>query len=171
MEKLLKIVAISAFVVFVAASAVQDNSVKFGYLNSQAILAEMPEVKEADANLETLQKQLQKKGEKMVQDFQAKYQELARKEQAGELSPKQGEEQAKALEAEQKKIAQFEQEMISQVQGKRGELLQPIIERVDQAIQDIGKEGGYKLIFEAGGLLYAEEGQDISTMVKSKLGI
>ena len=30
---------------------------KFGYVNSAAILAEMPDVKQADANLEALQKQ------------------------------------------------------------------------------------------------------------------
>ena len=34
---------------------------KFGYLNSQAILAELPEVKQSEAELEALQKQLQKK--------------------------------------------------------------------------------------------------------------
>ena len=34
---------------------------KFGYVNSQEILAGMAEVKQADANLEALQKQLQKK--------------------------------------------------------------------------------------------------------------
>ena len=33
---------------------------KFGYLNSQAILAELPEVKQSEAELEALQKQLQK---------------------------------------------------------------------------------------------------------------
>lgn len=35
---------------------------KFGYLNSQALLAELPEVKQADANLQALQTQLEKKG-------------------------------------------------------------------------------------------------------------
>ncbi len=48
----------------------------------------MPQVKEAESNLEALGKQLQAKGEKMMQDFQLKYQELERKVQAGEITPK-----------------------------------------------------------------------------------
>ena len=42
---------------------------KFGFVNSGSILEGMPQVKEAESNLEALGKQLQAKGEKMMQDF------------------------------------------------------------------------------------------------------
>ena len=49
---------------------------KFGYLNSQALLSELPEVKQADANLQALQAQLEKKGQQMVSELENKYKDL-----------------------------------------------------------------------------------------------
>ena len=43
---------------------------KFGYLNSQVLLAELPEVKAADAEIQALQTQLEKKGQMMVQELE-----------------------------------------------------------------------------------------------------
>ena len=59
---------------------------KFGYVNSAALLTELPEVKAADSQLGVLQSQLKKKGEEMVTAFQQKYQEVAAKEKNGEFS-------------------------------------------------------------------------------------
>jgi len=70
---------------------------KFGYLNSQVLLAELPEVKAADAEIQALQTQLEKKGQMMVQELENKYKELQRKEQSGEISPKALEDEAKKL--------------------------------------------------------------------------
>lgn len=144
---------------------------KFGYLNSAAILAEMPEVKQADANLEALQKQLQKKGQGMVELLQKDYGLIQKRIENGELSPKQQEEEAAKLKAREQEIGQFEQDMAKQLQDKRNELLQPIYDKVNKAISDVAKENGFQFIFDQGVLLYSEESQDVSKMVKAKLGI
>ena len=148
---------------------------KFGYLNSAAILQEMPEVKQAEADLEVLQKQLQSRGETMLQEFQAKYQELERKNQQGEISPKELEEESQALKADENKLAQFEQDMQRQVLERRDALLQPILDRVNTAIEAVAKEEGYTYIFDAspgtGILLYADESTDVVEKVKAKLGM
>ena len=156
------------FVAFFAlTNAVQAQ--KFGYVSSAAILAELPKVKQADANLEALQKQLQKKGQQMVESFQTEYTTLQQQAEAGELSPKQQEEAAKKLETEQQKIAQFEQNMQQQIMQKREELLGPILEEVNQAIKEVAEENGYQYIFEADVLLYKDPSMDISDQVKAKL--
>ena len=146
---------------------------KFGYLNSAAILEEMPKVKEAEANLEVLQKQLQSKGQTMLEDFQAKYLELERKNQQGEISPKELEVEAQTLKEEEAKIAQYEQDMQRQLIEKRDELLAPIIEEVNAAIAAVAEEEGYSYIFDAsiGILLYADESTDLIDKVKAKLGM
>lgn len=144
---------------------------KFGYINSTAILAEMPDVKQADAQLEALQKQLQKKGQGMVEKFQQDYVAVQQKVERGELSPKQQEEEAKKLETAQTDIQKFEQEMVDQLQKKRAELMNPILEKVNNAIQEVAKEGGYQYVFDEGVLLYKEASMDITAMVKAKLGI
>ncbi|MCP3928337.1 MAG: OmpH family outer membrane protein [Bacteroidetes bacterium] len=157
--------------IFSFASTVQAQ--KFGYVNSAAILAELPEVKQADANLEALQKQLQKKGQGMVELLQKDYVAIQQKIERGELSPKQQEEEGKKLETRQQEIQKFDQKMQQSIMTKREELLKPILDRVNTAIQDVAKEDGFQFIFDysAGIILYAEESQDVSTKVKAKLGI
>jgi len=70
--------------------SVAGQAQKFGYINSQALLSEIPEVKAADANLQAFQSQLEKKGQQMVQELETKYRELQKKEQSGEISPNPG---------------------------------------------------------------------------------
>lgn len=160
---------IFAIALFCIAGSMQAQD--FGYVNSAAILAEMPNVKQADANLEALQKQLQKKGQSMVEQLQKDYVEVQQRVERGELSPVQQQDEAKKLEDRQKEIAKFEQDMVAQIQKKRDDLLKPIYDAVNQAIKDVAKENGFQFIFDATVLLYAEESQDVSSLVKAKLGI
>jgi outer membrane protein len=146
---------------------------KIGHINSQVILSELPEVKAAESDLEAFQTQLQKKGQKMIEDFQKRYQEVARKEQQGELSPRQLEEESKKLKAEEEAIQKFEQEMQLQIMTKREDLLQPILDRVNDAIEKVSKEKGYSYIIDlsAGMLLFADDIYDITNDVKKILGL
>ena len=105
--------------------------------------------------------------EQLQQDYVAVQQRIER----GELSPKQQEEEGQKLQARQAELQQFEQDMVNQIQTKRGELLQPIMDRVNQAIQDVAKENGLQFIFDKQVLLYFDENQDFSSQVKAKLGM
>lgn len=146
---------------------------KFGYVNSQEIISQLPEVKEANSNLETFGNQLQKKYQQMLQSLQTKYQDLERKQQEGLLSPKQLEEEAKKLKDEEMKLAQFEQSSQQQIMNKQEELLQPIMDRIQTAIKEVASVEGYTYIFDQsmGVLLYADESTNISSKVRSKLGM
>ncbi len=151
------------------------NAQKIGYVDSGSLLTMMPKVKEAESNLEALGKQLQAKGQKMMQDFQVKYQDLERRAQAGDIAPKEQETQVALLKEEENKILQFEQEMQTQLTTKREELLAPILEEVRNAIQTVAKDNGYTYIFDGspgvGVLLYADDTTNVTGMVKSKLGL
>jgi len=166
-----RIVKISCLLLaaFGAVSTVQAQ--KFGYVNSSAILAEMPEVKQLEANLDALQKQLQKKGQGMVEQLQKDYAEVQQKASSGDLSPKQQEEAGKKLEDQQAEIAKFEQDMVKQLQEKRNKELQPILEKINQAITDVAKENGFQFIFDEGVILFADEAQDVGALVRTKLGM
>jgi len=155
--------------------AVNSQAQKFGYVDSNAILEGMPKVKEAESNLEALNKQLQAKGQKMMEDFQAKYEELQRKVQAGEITPKDQDTQTAALEADRNTIVQYEQDMQNQMAQKRDELLKPILEEVKTAITAVAKDNGYTYVFDGspgvGILLYADESTNLTALVKTKLGL
>ncbi len=165
------VLKITALLFALTAFAGVTQAQKFGYVNSQAILAEMPEVKQAEANLEALQKQLQKKGQSEIEKFQQDYVAVQQKAERGELSPKQQEEEAQRLKNKELELSQLEQEMMQQMQAKRSELLEPIYEKVNDAIESVAKENGYTMIFDQGVLLYKEDSQDVSDLVKAKLGI
>ena len=113
---------------------------KFGYVNTQELLSQLPEVKEANANIENLKTQLQKKGQNMITALQNKYQDLERRQ--NELSPKQLETEAAAIRAEEQKIGEFEQSSQQKIIMKSEELLKPIQEKVQVAIYNVAKEKG-----------------------------
>lgn len=171
----LKMKYILGLTVCLLISAATVHAQKFGYVDSNAILEGMPKVKEAESNLDALNKQLQAKGQKMMQDFQAKYEELQRKVQAGEITPKDQDTQSAALEEERNKIVQFDQDMQNQMAQKRDTLLAPILEEVRNAIQAVAKDNGYTYIFDGspgvGVLLYADETTNVTALVKAKLGL
>lgn len=146
---------------------------KFGYTSSQAILMELPDVKRADAKLETLQKQLQAKGEQMVQAYQTKAQSLQARYEKGELSQVQLEQESQTMAKEEQRIMAYEKDMMKQLSDKRAELIQPILARVQDAIDAVAKEKGYQYIFDqsTGVLLYAKDEDDITPAVKAKLGM
>lgn len=171
MKKYIIYGVVFVFTLFIGNESLQAQ--KFGYLDSSTILAEMPEVKQAESQLSTLQKQLQKKGQQKLESLQNKYQDLARQEQAGEIAPKALQEQAELLKAEELELSQYEQEMQQQIMNKREELLQPILDRVQTIIDDVAAEEGYVYVFDSstGILLYADDALDITSKVKAKLGL
>lgn len=144
---------------------------KFGYVNSAEILADLPAMKAAESNLEGLQKQLQKKGQAMVESFQTDYQALQAQAQQGTMSPKQQQEEAAKLQKREEEIGNFEQTMMNDLQRKRQELLEPIYESVNNAIKAVAEENGYQFIFDQQVLLYGQESQDVSALVRAKLGL
>lgn len=170
MKNLTRVFSIACFVFLAVFSG---NAQKFGYINSQALITGIPEVKEAEANLETFQGQLEKQGQDMLAKLQTKYQDLERKQAQGEISPKQLEVEAEGLKMEEQKLMEFQQSSQQKIMEKSESLLKPIRDRIQTAIDEVADEEGYTYIFDAstGFVLYADSSNDISTLVKSKLGI
>lgn len=153
--------------------AVGMQAQKFGYVNTQEMFQNIPEIKEANSNIETYKAQLQKKGQEMLQSLQTKYEALERKRAQGELSPKQLEVEAQQLQQEEMAIGKFEQESMDNINKKSETLLSPIRDRIQKAIDDVAAENGYTYIFDYGMgiILYADKSTDVSALVKAKLGM
>ena len=78
------------------------------------------------------------------------------------------------MSQERESIVKYEQEVIMKVQEKRQALLEPILKRVDEAIQAVGKENGYQMIFDTSqinAILFVKESDDVAALVKKKLGM
>ena len=146
---------------------------KFAYINTQAILGALPEVQQANTNLETFRNQLVNLGQMKLEALQNKYKDLEAKQSRGELSPKQLDDESAKLKADEEALTKFDQESQQKVVAKSEELLKPIREKVQKAIDDVAKEGGYQYVFDAsmGFILYADISTDIGELVKVKLNI
>lgn len=168
MNKLIKFALFACMLLVATASTFAQN---FGYVNSSAILAGMAEVRAAEADLEALQNQLRSRGEGMIQDFQTEVAAFQAEVESGVLSPQQQAQKTQELEAKQAEIQQFESQMMSDLQTKRSELLEPIYDRVNTAIQEVAEEGNFTFIFDQQILLYGQDSQDVSELVKAKLGM
>jgi outer membrane protein len=75
-----------------------------------------------------------------------------------------------------KRIQEFQNNAQQQLQEKQGELFQPIMAKVDKAIKDVGKEGGFIYILSIGqgtSLLYFDDTKstNVTPLAKAKLGI
>jgi outer membrane protein len=146
---------------------------KFGYCNSIALLTDLPEVKQAESDLQAYQTQLQKKGQEMVKELQEKAAELQRKQDQGLISPKDFETQSTKLREEEETINKYAQEVEQKLGEKRETLYKPILEKVNKAMQDVAKEGQYLMVFDTSTqvLLYADESLDVTKAVRAKLGL
>lgn len=148
-------------------------SQKFGYINSLQLLAEMPEIQAADTQIQTYQDQLIAQGQQMMTTLETDYQAYMALANEGSLSPVQQQQKEGELAAKQQEIQNFEYEVQNKIALKREELYSPILEKVRKAIEEIGKEQGYTMIFDSssGGILSADESDDVLSIVKTKLGL
>lgn len=157
---------------FMLGLALGAQAQKIGYVNSQEILAAMPEVKAAESDLIAFRDQKQKLIQTKVEAAQAEYQALATKQQAGELTPKQLQEGEASLQAKQEELAKMEEEVQGEIIKRREDKFQPIFDRVNVAIEAIAKEQGYSYVFDAtasGVIVYADETMNITDLVKAKI--
>ncbi len=154
-------------------SSIDAQAQKFGYINSVQLLSELPDIKNADEQLQTFQAGLVEKGQGMMKSLEDNYQKYMAEAQSGSLSLVQQQQKEGELAKQQQEIQNYEYEVQNQIGAKREELYAPILEKVRLVIEEIGKQEGYTMIFDssAGGLLSADEGDDILNTVKAKLGL
>lgn len=168
MKKLLIATVLSAFL------AIPGFAQKFAYVDSQYILENMSEYRDAQEILDKLSVDWQKEIEvkfaeidKMYKDYQAEavlLPEDLKKKRQDEIIAKEKE----AKDLQKKRFGKD-----GDLYKKRQELIKPIQDKVFDAVEDIAVAGGYAVIFDKAGsttLLYANSKYDKSDEVLDKLG-
>ncbi len=167
--KHLKNLLLSAIFIIGLGSAV--NAQKLAHINSDQLLAEMPETKALKAELERLQKTYRDDIEGMFKALEAK---VKKYEAEGQTQTQQVNQQ-RAIEVQQDraKIAQAEQAMNQEMGKKYQEKTVPILEKAQNAIKAVAAEKGITYVLDAApgkGLIVFDKGEDIYSAVKAKLG-
>lgn len=173
--KIKAIIGALALFLFVGTSAF--GQVKIGYTNIELILNYMPEMRSVDQGLQTFQKKLAEKL-KVKEDYATQklqeYQELA---QANRLSPADKETREKELMKLDQELQKEAGEAEFDLMAKRQELMGPVLEKLQKAIDDVAEGEGYTVILNqttsagVSTILYGPEEDDVTERVMTKLGI
>jgi len=149
--------------------SLQAQSQKYGHVNSAEILQTMPGVDSVSIKLQNFQNELQAMYNEFVEEFKKKEKELDEKGGFWSASVRQIKE--KELADLQNRIQEFQYNVQDDLEQKQFELIKPFQDKIQQAINDVAKENGYVYIFDTQVLLYSEGGNDVTPLVKKKLGI
>ena len=144
---------------------------KFGYLNSNELLAMMPESQSMQEELQTYAKGL----ESQLTAMQAEYEKKVVEYQQNETSYTDiiKEDKIREIEGIQQRVVEFQKNAQQSLGEKEAELFTPIREKAYQALKKVAEEGNYTFIFDSsfGNLLYYSESENVLNLVKSKLGL
>lgn len=165
MKKILKVLFVG--MMFFAAMGTVDAQQKVGYINMAKLIDGLPSAKQAANNLQSLQERMTKELQTKEQAWQTQF-ELAQKEaMGGTLSPQQQQQKEQYLQSEYAKLEQEAKRIQQDIEKKRADLLNPILEKIQNAIDQVAKEKGYNVILDSsnGDILYGEESDDILTFV------
>ena len=147
---------------------VNAQSVKIGHVDSGSIMQIMPETAKVEQDLQAYAAELQAMGaeyQNKIQDYQANQASMSN------LIRQSKEKEILDLET---RINEFQASAEVAMQSKQVELLNPIIEKVQNAVNAVGQEKGFTYILDktAGVVVYiGENAIDITADVKARLGL
>ena len=171
MKKLVKL--FFAVVMTVGVSlGVNAQSLKIGHVDSGAIMEIMPERAKIEQDIQAYAAELQAELQAMYGEYQSKIQDYqANQATMSNLIRQSKEKEIVDLET---RINEFQSSADMAMQNKQLELLNPLIEKVQNAVNEVGKEKGFTYILDkaAGVVVFiGDNAIDITADVKAKLGL
>ena len=159
-----------ALVLFVAATGFVNAQSKTAHINVQQLLAEMPEMKAAQAELKKLEETYSADIESSLTELQNKYKQY--ETEATSKTQEENEKRALELQGMDKNIKDAQSMAMQEMQKKQAELMQPILEKANEAIQKVADQLGYDYVVDAspGGGIIVAKGKDLLPEVKQELG-
>ncbi len=171
MNKLKYFVMITAIL---GSSVVMAQTQKIGHMDMQYVLSAMPEMKQVQSQLQTLQGQLEKQAEAKQKDFEEKYNRYV--SEGSTMAEAIRVDLEKELSTMQQSAQEFAANAQQTLQQKEQQLMQPVYDKIGTAINEVAKEGSYSYIINAGVpgldvLYFADPASDASNEVLKNLGI
>ena len=143
---------------------------KIAHIDSQTLISEMPEVKEAQAQLEKLQKTYATEIDASMKEYQTKLQTYSA--DAQNQTQVTNDARQKELAGMEQNIQQYQQTASQDIQKKQADLLRPLIEKARAAIQKVARAQGFDYVIDSspGQALILFDGKDLMEDVKKELG-
>jgi outer membrane protein len=168
------LIALLAF--FALATANVNAQQKIGYISLDYILAQMPEAKQVETELTTTKTQYDNMYQQKVKDFQTKLADYEKN--APTMADVIKADREKELQSMQSSIEEFRQNSSTSLQKKQGQLLQPLLKKIEDNMHAVAKENGFAFVFnyDAGQgttpiVLHAPDDANISDLILKKMGV
>jgi len=150
---------------------------KIGYTNVDYVISKLPESKVMQNQIEVTKAQLDKAIGETYKEAQEKYE--AYQKNGAQMTDVIRADKEKELQNLQTRIQEMQTNAQQSLQTKQQQLLEPILTKVNNAIQDVGKENGflYILNMDAGQgttpiiLFAASEENNATNLILRKLGV
>ncbi|GAB2564523.1 OmpH/Skp family outer membrane protein [Spirosoma areae] len=149
---------------------------KLGYTNIDYVLAQTPEAKDIQNQLTIQRTQSENELKRMQKELQDKYE--AYEKGAAQMSDVIRKDRETELQGLQGRIQEFGRTAEQSLQTKYQQLVNPVVQKIQKAIDVVAKESGFQYVFnlDAGAntipiLLVAPEENNITELVLKKLGI
>lgn len=172
MRKLYVLLTVALFFVLGTNDSLKAQ-LKLGYINSGRLMAEYEGFKKIADQLQTLAGNYEKEMDQMNKDFEAGAKEFENQQLL--LSDERKAQKQRELQEQYQKLQTYREQKFGQ-QGelaqKRQELSQPIVDKIQAILDEMGKKDSYDFIFDTinGNIVYArEEKFDLTNVVLEKL--
>ena len=143
---------------------------KFGFVNSGQIVAQAPGAAEARQSLEAEMQGYRTELDQL--ETQLDSMQTAYERQQSSLSATARQERQQALQQKFSAYQQRAAELQQTAQRREQELIAPLMQRIAGVIEEVRKEGGYAMIFDAAAgsvIVAADPALDVTEQVLAKL--
>jgi outer membrane protein len=147
---------------------------KFGYVDTDYILSQMPEYKEAQAEIDQLAKTWQSEIQQMYEEIDKMYSELQAEEVL--LTAEMKEERMAEIKIRQEEVREYNSKVFG-YEGlfflKKKELMKPVMESVFEATEKVCKDHRLQFMFDKAAdmvMLYTDPIHDYTDYVLEELG-
>jgi outer membrane protein len=170
MKKIVNLFLVSA--ILFACMPANSQDLKFGHINSQELLLAMPESDSAQATIERLAGDYERQLEEMRVELNKKYDGyLTNRDSYTDLIRQTKEADITEM---QQRISNFEQVAQQDLQQQQQQLIQPVLEKANNAIKEVAEEQGFVYIFDisrGNPVFFSDKSTDIGSLVRTKLGL
>tara|TARA_B110000503_G_C7087151_1_gene387823 strand:+ start:199 stop:711 length:513 start_codon:yes stop_codon:yes gene_type:complete len=145
---------------------------KLAHIDVSALMANMPAMKTAQTQLEKIQASYDTEYQTMVNEYQTKMKKYQGEAEAGTVAEAVNESRAKEMQDMGSRIQQYRETASKELQQKELDLIKPIMEKAQQAIQKVARSKGFEFVLDStngSGVLMAD-GPNLLDEVKKELG-
>ena len=166
----MKLFIVASLLIFMSSFS-QAQTQKIAYVESESIVPAMPDYKRAQSELQAYTKQLEKVLQQKKTAIQKDYTAVMDSVKQGIMTKIQQERAQIRLEMGQQKLQQEAMNADQKVAKKEGQLIEPLYQKFNDALEAVARDEGYTYIVDKKFLLYSVGGIDATAKVKAKLGM